>query len=205
MKQAIIISADDIKKTLTGYIPAKSGQFHTESAKLADKEFLKAIKKLEYKQVILMSGGAASGKTEYVSEYLIKEQAIIMDGTLPTFEGAEIKIKNALKQGHTAAIHAVIPKNLKTAFLVFLQRERKFSPLHFYKTHSTSRKTLLQIASKYPDIPIKIIQSEYIELKESGSMKFSELSFEDKAHLIEYLKSIQYNEEHIKEIVLDDK
>lgn len=57
-----------------------------------------------------MSGGAASGKTEYVSEYLINKNFIIMDGTLLNLIGAEIKIKNSIKNNKIVQIHAVIPK-----------------------------------------------------------------------------------------------
>jgi hypothetical protein len=205
MKKPVIISADVIKKSLKGYNPAESEKFHSISAKLADKEFQKVIKETDYSKVILMSGGAASGKTEYVSEYLVNEEAIILDGTLLSFQGAEIKIRKAIKLNKNIEIHVVLPADLKTAFLVFLNRERKFSPLHFYKTHGSSRNTVLQIAFKYPDVPIKLIESEYIELKESGSMRFTEKSFSTNSQLIEYLSTIQYNEEEIKEIVLNDK
>lgn len=204
MKKSIIISADEIKKTLKGYNPTNSEQFHKQSAKMADKQFLKVIKESTYNTVILMSGGAASGKTEYLSEYLMNDGVIIMDGTLLNLSGAEIKIKNSIKNGMKVEIHAVIPKSLKTAFLVFLNRERKFSPLHFYNTHSLARKTLAEIANKYPEIPITLIESEYIELKESGTMKFSQKEFQNRAQLIEYLSTIQYNNDHIKDIVLHD-
>jgi hypothetical protein len=65
-----LISADDLKKTLPGYSPEKSEQFHSESAHLADKQFEQALKSRPEKTVILMAGGTASGKSEYVSAYL---------------------------------------------------------------------------------------------------------------------------------------
>lgn len=205
MKKSIIISADDIKQTLKGYKPANSEHFHKESAKIADKQFLKVVKESTIDTVVLMSGGAASGKTEYVSEYLINKNFIIMDGTLLNLIGAEIKIKNSIKNNKIVQIHAVIPKSLNTAFLVFLQRKRKFSPLHFYNTHSMARKTLFEIANKYTDIPITIIESEYIKLKKTGYMKFSQIKFNNRDQLIEYLSSIQYNKDNIKDIVLNDQ
>ncbi len=38
--KSIIISADEIKKNLKGYNPEKVEKFHTESAKIADKNFV---------------------------------------------------------------------------------------------------------------------------------------------------------------------
>src|SRR5580698_6696468 len=98
-----IISADELKKTLPGYSPDKAEVFHRESAKLADKQYEQAMKERPEPFVILMAGGTASGKSEYVSVYLQSEDAIILDGTLPTIAGAAIKIKKAIKtQKHIA-------------------------------------------------------------------------------------------------------
>jgi hypothetical protein len=54
MDQALVISADEIKKTLPGYQPNKSHIFHRESTKIADKEYASAVKKYNtIKRVIL--------------------------------------------------------------------------------------------------------------------------------------------------------
>ncbi len=74
---AFIISADDIKKNLPGYDPKHSDVLHRESARLADKEFEKALKTRQEIKVILMSGGTASGKTEYVSSFLANKSALV--------------------------------------------------------------------------------------------------------------------------------
>ncbi|MDE2024935.1 MAG: DUF2188 domain-containing protein [Patescibacteria group bacterium] len=52
----------------------------------------------------------------------------------------------------TPIIYTVIPDDLKRAFVAFLNRDRKFSDTHFYKTHSGSRKTLLWIAQNNPAV-----------------------------------------------------
>jgi hypothetical protein len=96
---AYIISADDIKETLPGYTPDRAEAFHITSAKMADKAYAKALKERPEDRVILMSGGTASGKSEYVSAYLVNNEAIILDGTLPSLEGASIKIRSARKAG----------------------------------------------------------------------------------------------------------
>lgn len=65
---------------------------------MADKMYDEAVKRRSERKVILLAGGAASGKSEYVATYLTSTRAIILDGTLPTTRGAEIKIEKAIKQ-----------------------------------------------------------------------------------------------------------
>ncbi|MEK7592244.1 MAG: hypothetical protein AAB508_02500, partial [Patescibacteria group bacterium] len=124
---AHIISADEIKKKLAGYSPQKAEFFHHESAKLADQLFEKALTTNPYKEVILLSGGTASGKTEFLATQLHNKRCIILDATLSTEEGAKIKLKKILKAKKVPIIYAVIPDDLKRAFIAFLNRDRKFS------------------------------------------------------------------------------
>ena len=77
---AIIISADDIKKRLKGYTPDQAEKFHGESARIADQEFKKAVKEIPYGEVILVCGGSASGKSEFLSAKLIHRKSVIFDG-----------------------------------------------------------------------------------------------------------------------------
>lgn len=200
---AFIISADEIKKTLPGYSPAKSELFHRQSAKLADKTFEEALKSRSEKTVILMSGGTASGKSEYVSAYLAKLRLIVFDGTLPSFEGAKIKIKKTLKAGKKVEIHLVLPNDLLVAFIAFLNRERKFSLGHFYRTHSSSRQTVLDIAQSFNDIPIKIFVSDVDYIGHRQTMTFKELKLNGRGELIEFMKQNQYNEEEIIKAVFN--
>lgn len=192
---AYIINADDLKKTLSGYDPAKSELFHRESAKLADTSYAKAVKERPEPLVILMAGGTASGKSEYVSVYLQDIEAIVFDGTLPSFTGAEIKIKKALKTKKQVTIHCVLPENFFVAFTAFLNRDRTFPNEHFYRTHSTARKTILAVAEQFPDITIKIIMSDV----DNSVMSFRELTFANRDALIEFLKREQYTENSIKQ------
>jgi hypothetical protein len=187
-----------LKKTLPGYDPAKSDNFHVASAKLADKAYDLAIKERSEPKVILLSGGTASGKTEYLSVYLDVEDAIILDGTLPSFEGAKIKIRKALKRGKVVAITAVMPEDFHIAFSAFVGRERKFPPEHFFRTHSASRKTILQLAQTFPDVEITIIDSNY---NEDGTLAFTEIVANDRESLLELLRRRQYTEEEIRKRV----
>jgi len=158
---AIVISADELKKTIPGYNPQQSHLVHHKSAKMANAEYAKVVKSGEYNEVILLSGGAASGKTEFMSEYLINRQSIILDGALPSFEGAKIKTRLAKKYHKKVKIVAVWPADLRVAFAAFLQRDRKFPDEHFYRTHSQSRKALLEVATSDLDIEIKVYENDY--------------------------------------------
>ncbi len=193
---AIIISADEIKKTLSGYNPRQAESFHEKSARLADREFKRSLKTCSESKVIIMAGGAASGKTEYVSTYLKRQEVVVFDGTLPTFEGARIKIQGALKVVKAVEIHLVIPALLQSAFFTFLNRERKFPASNFYRTHAGARQSVLIITRKYPDIPVRIFISD-IDSLDSKTMSFKELEFVSRQKLIEYLKKNQYTEENI--------
>jgi hypothetical protein len=198
-----IISADELKKALPGYTPDKAEIFHRESAKLADKQYEQAMKRSE-PLVILIAGGAASGKSEYVSVYLQNENAIIVDGTLPTLAGAKIKIKKAIKAQKRVAVHCVLPENFLVAYVAFLNRDRKFGDEHFFRTHSATRATVLAIARQFPDISITIIVSSIHYEKGNANMSFRELSLSGHSALVEFLRKEQYSEGNIKEAVFKD-
>lgn len=200
---AYIIAADEIKKTLPGYSPEKSELFHRESARLADKQFEQALTDRSKKKVVLLAGGTASGKSEYVSVYLRRRRIIIFDGTLPSFEGAHIKIKKALKAGKQVEVHLVMPQSLLVAFIAFLNRERKFSLNHFYRTHQSSRQTVLEVAKAHPDIAIHIYASDVDFVSSGSTMTFQEISFANRDELIEFLVQNQYTEEAIKKVVFN--
>ncbi|OGK18996.1 hypothetical protein A3D80_03585 [Candidatus Roizmanbacteria bacterium RIFCSPHIGHO2_02_FULL_40_13b] len=191
---AIVISADEIKKDLPNYSPNKAEEFHHESATKADKLFTKALKESSHTKVILLNGGTASGKTEFLSTHLLQEDCIIFDATQSTELGAKNKLRQITKSGKTPIIYSVIPDDLKRAFIAFLNRDRKFSDTHFYKTHAGSRKTVLWIATNYPDIEINIIESSYTL---DGKLQFSQIKFDNKQKLFDYLVNKQMSEDDI--------
>lgn len=194
MNMALIISSDEIKKTLPNYAPEKAEEFQSVSTKRADKEFESALHKNSGPKVILMSGGSASGKSEFIASHLENEECIIFDGTLATKEGAKIKIRKILKSGKKPILFAVIPDDLKRAFIAFLNRDRKFNDAHFYKTHSGSRSVLLWVAHEFPDLEINIIESSYTK---NDLLQFAKINFKNRIDLLEYLTTIQKTESDI--------
>lgn len=195
---AHIIAADDLKRTLPGYDPARSSDFHQVSAKMADIQYQNALKECSSKKVVLMAGGAASGKSEYVSAYLASEDLIVFDGTLPSITGAAIKIRNAKKAGKDLEVHLVTPADFTVAFVVFLNRERKFAVKHFFQTHVSSRKTILLIAEQFPEVTIRIIESDVDFVGDGGRMFFREIEFPTRNSLIDFLHQNQYTESEIR-------
>ena len=191
---ALIISADEIKKELQNYSPDKAEEFHHESARRADKLFTNALKENSSKEVVLLNGGTASGKTEFLVTQLSKKDFIVMDATLSTEEFAKNKIRQIVKVSKIPIIYAVIPDDLRRAFIAFLNRDRKFSDSHFYRTHSGSRKTLLWIASNHPEIEINIIESSYTT---QDKLQFAQIKFNNKQKQLEYLISKQMAEDDI--------
>jgi len=198
MFTVMIISSDEIKKQLKGYHPKKAEVYHRQSARLADKKFEQALKEYQNSQVILMNGGSASGKTEFVRSYLDDFKSIVFDGTLSTIEGAKIKIKKILKYKKDLSVYSVFPDNLLQAFVAFLHRDRQFSDNHFYRTHSGARKTLLWITNNYPQVKIRIFESSYSKQEE---MIFKEMIFKDKEERVKFLENNQYTEKAIIDII----
>jgi hypothetical protein len=192
-----LISADEIKKEFEGYDPCKVEVFHRRSTKIADKRFEEELKKNTFNEVVLMCGGTAAGKTEFLSEYLNDFDGIVFDGTLSTKEGAEIKIKNVLRMKKKPIVCAVLPDSLKRAFVAFLHRDRKFKDDHFYKTHSGSMSTLLWITKNFPNVEMRIYESSYSK----KHMTFSKLVFPRKEQLIEFLEQAQYTEKEIINLI----
>ncbi len=190
---ALIISADEIKKKLRNYSPKKAELFHHESARIADQQFEIALQNSTFKEVILLCGGSASGKTEFLATQLYHKRCIILDATLSTEEGAKIKLKKIIKARKVPIIYAVLPDDLKRAFIAFLNRDRKFSDAHFYKTHSGCRKTLLWIALNYRAIKINIIESSYTK----NQLQFAKIAFDTRKQVINYLTSLQLTESDI--------
>lgn len=190
----VIISADEIKKKIPDYSPDKAEVFHTESAKIADKLFYAELRKTKCKSVILLNGGTASGKSEFVSTHLKRKRCIVFDATLSTEKGAGIKLKEILKVKKSPIIYAIVPDDLKRAFDAFLHRDRKFSDNHFYTTHSGSRKTVLWIAENYPQAQLNIIESSYTP---SQNLQFNQIHFKDRQELIGFLRRLQLSENDI--------
>lgn len=195
---AFIISADEIKKELPNYSPDKAEEFHHESAKKADQLFTKALNESSYKKVILLSGGTASGKTEFLVTQLSNTDCIIMDATLSTEVFARNKIREIIKTGKIPIIYAVIPDDLRRAFIAFLNRDRKFSDTHFYRTHSGSRKALLWVAENYPNVEINVIESSYTF---EEKLQFIKIEFDSRQKLIDYLISKQVTEDDIIDVI----
>lgn len=189
-----IISADEIKKQLPNYSPAQAETFHRESARQADKLFSEELRKTKYKTVILLNGGTASGKSEFLSGRLKNKKCIILDATMSTKLGAQNKLRQIFKAKKKTIVYAIIPDDLKRAFDAFLHRDRKFSDNHFYKTHSGSRETLLWIAENYPQVQINIIESSYTP---SQVLQFAQIEFSNRHQLIEYLRRQQMSEDDI--------
>lgn len=194
----IIISSDEVKKTLEGYRPSRVENVHTESARIADEMLEDALKNSDFKDVILMCGGAASGKTEFLSEYLGGFDGIIFDGTLSNPIGAQIKLSKIRKAKKKPRIYAILPNDLDRAFKAFLNRDRQFADIHFLRTHCGARRTLLWIAENKPEVPIVIFRNFYLE---DRKMSFKKVEFFNKRSVVEFLQASQYTENDLDKMI----
>lgn len=207
-----IISIDDEKESLPGYSPENAGDFHAESARSANKKFDQELRKIKNKEVVLMCGGSASGKTEFIAKFCPVEgenfEGIIFDSTLPSEKGAEIKIKNIKKSGNIPVIYFILPSSLTRCFRAFHKRDRKIPESEFFKTHSGARRVALWIAKNYPEVKICLYYNRLLEevieseknpqiVIDEGDLGFVEISFEGRSELILFLEKEQFSEEEI--------
>lgn len=144
----MIIEVDEYKKRIDGYDPIRSEEFHSESAKLANKDFIECLKSKKYKKIIFMAGGTASGKTEFAKSYLTSKDRLVYDGTLRYWDGFKVKlekIKRYDKNKSTIKVILIIPYDWKKAFEAFLGRERKMGVNTFFETQIESKRTVAKI------------------------------------------------------------
>lgn len=218
-----IISIDEEKESLPGYSPKKAHDFHVNSSKNANKKFDQELKKIKNKKVILMCGGSASGKTEFIAKFCPLETVeeseivgVVFDSTLATESGAEIKIRNIRKFGNIPVVCLILPYSLSRCLKAFHQRDRKIPESRFFETHCGARRVSLWIAKNYPDIEILIYYNRLIEEadKSDGDSKiakiedglgFALISFENRGELIAFLEKSQYSEEEIKTLIINGK
>lgn len=196
---AIIIEIDEYKKLISGYKPEEAHKFHSQSARMADKDFDKALRMMDYNRVVLMCGGSASGKSEYVSSALTNLPVIVYDGTLATQEGLTVKIRNISKANKTCEVHAIIPNDLVKVFDVFIRRERKIPAQVFYDTHSGARSNILWLAEQSNNITLNIFESYFIK----SGLKMKPRVFSNQLSMINYLKGIQKTPDDIRQIIND--
>jgi hypothetical protein len=199
-----IISIDELKKALPGYSPEKADDFHSESARLANKLFAQELKKIKSKKVVLMCGGSASGKTEFIDKFLITDEfdGIIFDSTLSKIEGTKIKIKEIQKSGNAPIVCFILPDDLKRCFAAFNKRDRKIPEIRFYETHAGARKIALLLAKEFPEVEILIYQNSYQPKNlEEEQLFFALLEFENKKEIVNFLEEKQITEEEIRKLI----
>ena len=211
-----VISVDQEKEHIPGYNPKEASNVHRLSAKNADQKLIKSLKDLKNKNIILMCGGSASGKTEFIDEYCLSNEisdleGIIFDSTLWSINGARIKIRNIKRFGNKPIINFILPYDVKRCFYIFNERERKIPQDRFYETHSGAREVILWIAKNYPEIEIAVFYSySFGEIEEKPLLLdrntlelggFEEILFDDRDEMIEFFQSKQLSVKDIKNII----
>ena len=158
----MIIEVDEYKKDIPGYNPDKSEDFHSESGKLADKDFINCLKSQKHSSIVFMAGGTASGKTEFVRSYLIDDKYLVYDGTLKSFDGLKTKldkIKRYSKNNPVLKIVFIIPQDIQQSLEIFRARDRKMREEIFFDTHMNSTITVAKILFN-TDLKVEIYSSK---------------------------------------------
>lgn len=183
----MIIEVDEYKKKVLGYDPEQSEDFHSASAKLADKDFEKHLKTGNYNEIVFMAGGTASGKTEFSTSYLTGLDCLVYDGTLKNFDGFKVKlskIKRHAKNNPKVKVVLIIPDDWKQAFEIFLKRERKMDIFTFFDTHIRSKLAVAKVLLE-TDIAVEIYTSRLSE--KEFKLDYEKLPMDNKGEVIEKL------------------
>lgn len=218
-----VISIDEEKEFLPGYSPENADSFHRETAKIVNKKFDQELKKVKGKKAILMCGGSASGKTEFIAKFCPTEtdqdivvEGIVFDSTLATENGAQTKIRNVKRFGNIPVVCLILPYSLTRCFKAFHERDRKIPESRFFETHSGARKVALWIAKNHPEVELLIYYNRLNDeadrsdgdsqiSKIEDGLGFAEISFENKNELIAFLEEAQCSEEEIKTLIINGK
>lgn len=185
----MIIEVDEYKKLIPNYDPKRSEDFHSESAKLANKEFDTCLKSGKYKKVIFMAGGTASGKTEFAQSYLINKDQLVYDGTLKHFNGFDIKVRNVKKFTKDSAkikVVLIVPRDIEQAFEIFLTRERKMKNETFFETHRKSAETVAGVLLN-TKCRVEIYISELDD--EIKKLKYKRLKITSRVRIAKFLQN----------------
>lgn len=186
----MIIEVDEYKKKVEGYDASRSEDFHFESAKLADKDFIDCLKSKKYKRIIFMAGGTASGKTEFASSYLTYKDQLVYDGTLKEFAGFLIKLQKIERYDKNTSkvkVVLIIPLDWVQSFEAFLKRERKMKTVTFFETQIKSKLAVAKILRE-TKVRTEVYVSRYEEGRDRlGYVKVKGLSRKKKAGLLEMI------------------
>ena len=186
----MIIEVDEYKKKVEGYDANRSEDFHFESAKLADKDFIDCLKSKKYRRIIFMAGGTASGKTEFASSYLTNKDQLVYDGTLKDFSGFKIKLQKIERYDKNTSkvkVVLIIPLDWVQSFEAFLKRERKMKNITFFETQIRSKLSVAKIL-RDTKVRVEIYVSRYEEGKDRlGFIKIKGIDRKKKAHQLEMI------------------
>jgi hypothetical protein len=168
------IDIDSFKEKIAGYNNEKASEFHRESAKMADQAYRLEVSKKpkQYKRIIFLCGGSATGKTEFSKTYLgdEPETTLIFDSTFSGMDGMKSKLSK-VKNKYEVFVIFIQPSDLIKTFVTFTGRERKFHYSHFVRTHSGSRKIALYVLEHYDMVNFLYFISS---IDERGKMNFKE-------------------------------
>jgi hypothetical protein len=99
-----VVNTDDARKLYidVGYSGTNAGAVHEASSALSKEALKRLIKESDSNTIEMYAWGAGSGKTSSIEGLrpgMKEKAAAVIDGTMSSFEGAEQKISQFLKQG----------------------------------------------------------------------------------------------------------
>ena len=100
----------------------------------------------------------------------------------------------------------ILPDNFRRCFSAFNKRDRKIPEVRFFETHSGSREVALFLLNEYKEIEFLIYQNSYQPKNvDEDELAFSEIKFDEKEEMINFLKDKQFSKEEIAKLIIENK
>ncbi|HEY5714212.1 MAG TPA: hypothetical protein VIT68_02570, partial [Candidatus Gracilibacteria bacterium] len=176
-----VIDPDEIMESFPSFKYENMEMGYVGAAgKIASDLFQKALKEGGYDKVVFAAGGSASGKSEVLVKAFQGSKTLVIDGTFSN-AGSLSKLKDALASGKSVEINAVFT-DIDSAKIFNSRRARTVPEDVLIRTHKNFRLNMLEVAKKYPNLKISVVENG-LEYK-----KAIDKTFKSQEALIKYLE-----------------
>lgn len=153
-KHGNIVDSDRAKEIIPGYTPDKAPEFHKQSQQIRDQVYGKLLAENKGKgtnTVHFTAGGAASGKSESISDAISKDHSIIYDTTLSS-PARVADVKKALTSGFNVNIDYTASDPI-AAWKRVQKRGRKIPLESFARDYEQSLEQVKNLYNEYKNSP----------------------------------------------------
>lgn len=198
--EPIVIGGDDLKDHFGKDYNDNNHPVYSQSA---FKLFERALQEMKGDTVVFTSGGAGSGKTEFIINALKNDgfDGIIYDSNFSNYEGAVKQIEQAEKAGKKVRIEGILPDVDKARSHTIIRENetgRGISDATFARGHSQSPAVIAKLLEEGK------IKEDQVQLLDTRDTKgrldvFSKIKNKEYiTNVLDTIKNLGYNEDNFK-------